>query len=268
CLWVRNGGGITSDQGNDVAVDSFGNSYVIGWAVGDTVLFDSTTLITNGIFEDAVMARYDPLGNLDWVVNMGGTDVDQGTGVALNTKDQPVITGNFSNSGTFGGTLLTTSGGVDVFVAAYDTSGVGLWALAAGGPGYDPSGKVAVDDQDGIYINGGYDQQALFGALPITSIGSADHYVSRIGDVISGVDGTTNVETTFSVLWHQDNNMLEITGTKSPFSYRAYDSAGKLVLHGQTTLPHVLDMSAYAPGLYTVLLNTASQVARAQFVKF
>jgi hypothetical protein len=273
CLWVRNGGGITSDQGNDVVADALGNCYVTGWVVGDTVTFDGTVSITNGTFEDAVLARYDALGNLDWVITTGGADVDQGTGLALNTKNEPVLTGNFSGAGTFGGTLLSSSGGVDVFVAVYDTTGSGLWALAAGGLNYDPAGKVTVDAQDGVTINGGYDQQALFGAFPITSIASTDHYMARIGEIISGVDGTPQPEAVFSLLWDQNNGMLTITGTGStgsgvPLTYRAFDSSGRLVLYGHAALPHAIDLSCYAPGLYTIRLNDATHTASGRIMKF
>ncbi len=273
CIWARNGGGGTSDQGNDVAVDALGNSYVVGWVNGDTVVFDGATLITNGIFEDVVLARYTAVGNLDWVITTGGTDVDQGTGVALNTKNEPVITGNFSGTGTFGGALLSTSGGVDVFVAAYDTTGAGLWSLAGGGLNYDPAAKVTVDAQDGIYINGGYDQQAVFGALPITSIFSADHYMARIGEIVSGVYGTPQPEAVFTLLWDQDNGILTITGSgfaaiAGPLTYQAFDSSGRLVLYGQTALHHAVDLSSFAPGLYTIRVNAAAHTASGRIMKF
>jgi hypothetical protein len=61
----------------------------------------------------------------------------------------PAVTGFFNDTATFGAGMaavtLTSAGSFDVFVAKYDPAGTLLFAVQAGGPGFDLGNGIAVD---------------------------------------------------------------------------------------------------------------------------
>ncbi|MBK9195205.1 MAG: T9SS type A sorting domain-containing protein [Flavobacteriales bacterium] len=87
------------------------------------------------------------------------------------------------------------------------------------------------------------------------------------------MDGTPQPEAVFTLLWDQDNGILTITGSgfaaiAGPLTYQAFDSSGRLVLYGQTALHHAVDLSSFAPGLYTIRVNAAAHTASGRIMKF
>ena len=67
--WAKRGTGYGSDHGNKVAVDVYGNTYVIGSFYSDSIIFGSYTLKNvdhSGNFTDIFIVKYDVLGNVVW----------------------------------------------------------------------------------------------------------------------------------------------------------------------------------------------------------
>jgi len=127
----------------------------------------------------------DSNGNWLWAIQAGGTDNDFGYGIAVDANGNSYATGSFSESVTFGTTTLTSSGYEDIFVAKLDSSGNWLWAKQAGGTDYDDGNGIAVDDNGNSYVTGYYEGSATFGATTLTSIGSWDIFVAKLGEVNS-----------------------------------------------------------------------------------
>ncbi len=76
--WALAAGGVSSDAGEDVAVDAAGNSYVAGTFVLNMSL-DGTPVASNGD-ADAFVAKIDAGGNLAWLRKVGGADNDGAVG--------------------------------------------------------------------------------------------------------------------------------------------------------------------------------------------
>ncbi|MEO8614531.1 MAG: SBBP repeat-containing protein, partial [Luteolibacter sp.] len=148
--WARNYGGRLLDSANGVAVDAQGNGYVVGSFQG-TATFGSTTLVSAG-GQDIFLAKLNAQGELLWVKQAGGTGDDVGYGVAVDTDGNALITGYYIQSATFGQTTISHTGGYDLFVAKYNSTGVLNWVrhpLAADniygrGIAVDATGNVAV----------------------------------------------------------------------------------------------------------------------------
>ena len=126
--WASGIGGSGSDIAHSVIVDAQDNVLIAGHFTG-TVDFDPGTGVSNvsATAPNAVpyVARYTPVGALDWVFGIDGTNggtasavVSAGSGVA--------VTGYFSGTCDFdhseGTASLTSAGGVDIFVAGYGQS--------------------------------------------------------------------------------------------------------------------------------------------------
>ena len=92
-----------SDESFGVATDSSGNAYFSGTTRGS---LDGP----NAGFGDAIVGQYDPLGNLKWIRQLGTSQHENGTGVALDDE---------------GRTFISGSGSGDAFIAAYSNRPTG-----------------------------------------------------------------------------------------------------------------------------------------------
>ncbi len=122
-LWVRRAGGndaIYGDSGRGVTTDGAGNIYVTGFFSGSGN-FGSTNLPTSG-FDDVFVAKYDNGGNLLWVRQAGGVNLDVANAIALDGSANIFATGFFYDTASFGGVNLTSAGFEDVFVCKLGTA--------------------------------------------------------------------------------------------------------------------------------------------------
>jgi hypothetical protein len=100
----------------------------------------------------------------------GGPGDASGNSVALDVGGNCYVTGGFRDIATFGATSQQSSGGIDVFLAKYNTEGLLLWVQIAGGPGDDSALAVGLDSNGRVGITGGfYGDTAAFGANVLVS---------------------------------------------------------------------------------------------------
>ena len=160
-LWVQTAGTANGDHHvvNQISLDSLGHVYVTGAIEGDDnnpVNFGSGVL-TNLGGTDIFVARYAPNGSNLWALQVGTVDGDHHSGKALLTDEfgNVFVTGTFKGDGNnplvFGSTVLTNSGGTDMFIAKLRTplpvvtlQGPNPLLVEAGSPWVDP-GVMAVD---------------------------------------------------------------------------------------------------------------------------
>jgi hypothetical protein len=181
-LWAKRAGGTNKDAANGIDVDASGNSAVSGEFQG-TATFGSTMLTSTNSLPDIFIARYDPSGNVLWALSAGGSANDFGRNIAVDGSGNSYVTGEFEGSASFGNTTLSTSGGVDIFIAKYDAAGNALWAQRAGGNLEDRAAGIALDGSRNPYISGYFLGEASFGSTSITSSGVSDIYVAKLSSV-------------------------------------------------------------------------------------
>jgi hypothetical protein len=181
-LWVRKAGGINRDAANGIEIDANGNSSITGEFQGNAS-FEGTTLNSTSSFPDVFIARYDASGNFLWVRDAGGSGNDHGRNIAVNSSGTSYVTGEFEGSATFGSTTLTSSGGVDIFIARYDASGNVVWAQGAGGSLEDRASGIGLDSSGNAFVSGYFLGTASFGNSAITSTGASDTYIAKLGTV-------------------------------------------------------------------------------------
>lgn len=129
---------------NGVAVDLNGNVFVTGFTNG------SFPGYSNMGGPDAFLSKFGSDGNLIRVKQIGTFTNDQGNGVAVDRMGNVIIAG--FTSGTFEGT--SNSGGTDGFVIKFSNSGDILWIKQFGTPNIDQVWRVAVDQDNNIYVCG------------------------------------------------------------------------------------------------------------------
>ncbi|MBI4661893.1 MAG: immunoglobulin domain-containing protein [Verrucomicrobia bacterium] len=164
--------------GRHAVTDKNGNVYVAGNFSGE-LNFGGVTVKSRGR-SDVFVARYDPNGKFDWLETAGGTDDDFATGVAVDAAGNCSVIGEFRGTIRFGDFSLTSSGGFDVFVASYNTSGLRRWVGTFGGSNFDLSKAIAVDGTGDVHITGWFFDRAVFGGVSLTSSGSSDVFVAKL----------------------------------------------------------------------------------------
>jgi uncharacterized delta-60 repeat protein len=129
-------------------------------------------------------------GNLIWVKNGGGNDVDKATAITSLSDDSVVITGHIRTSSIFGKgepnqTVLTSAGHRDVFFARYNPDGTLAWAKRAGGSITDYGwGITALSDNSTVATGWFYSTPTIFGQgepnqTSLTPVGRGDVYIAR-----------------------------------------------------------------------------------------
>src|SRR5260221_1111271 len=128
---------IASIQGNIgydcvLAVNQTGSVFLAGSFHGNMIWsgtpLGGTNLFTRGQ-GDVFLAKYDSTGNLDWVVQAGGTNNEFATSIALDGSGNAYLCGEFVGTATFVSIVVTSSTAPngDFLVAKLDGLGNFLW---------------------------------------------------------------------------------------------------------------------------------------------
>ncbi len=176
--WVVKAGGTDSDYATDIETDANGYSYVTGYFQA-TATFGATVLTSAGGYE-AYIAKLDPSGNWLWAVKGGGTQYDAGNGISIDGSGNCYATGYFAGTATFGATVLTSSGGDDVFVAKLDANGNWQWAVKGGWVNYESAYRITTDSAGTSYVTGYFSGVSYFGSNNVSAYNGADAYVAKI----------------------------------------------------------------------------------------
>lgn len=166
--WVQQGQSYRS-SGMDMALDAEGNIYVVGyfeqfldlgagqqWAKGESH--------NKG---DIFLAKYDPMGNLQWMRTAGSEKDDQGIAIAIN-EDKVFITGYFSGICYFDKEMLLTKDRQNMFVAAYSHTGRLEWVKQAKSDGILRGQAIAADKEGHVYVTGNFRERVTFEGLTVS----------------------------------------------------------------------------------------------------
>ncbi|MCP4133894.1 MAG: hypothetical protein GY754_23190 [bacterium] len=147
------------------AIDSKGNIYIAGYTGAD---LDGQT---NAGEEDAFLIKYKPAGEKEWTRLLGSNQNDSSKSIAIGSDDTIYITGY--TSGLLDGT--SNPGGLDTFLAAFNSSGDNLWTRQFGSSTNDEPHGMTIDKDNNVYICG-RTEGVLEGS---TNPGSYDVYLAK-----------------------------------------------------------------------------------------
>lgn len=157
-LWATYFGGSNIDRCFSVATDKTGNVYIGGYTASDTGIasagaYQSALSGAN----DAFIAKFSNAGARLWSTYYGGTNIDLGFAIAIDTSGNPYLCGGtFSTNGiaTTGAMSSFNSGGEDAFVVKFNSAGSRLWGTYFGGGNTDEARSVAIDASNNVYLAG------------------------------------------------------------------------------------------------------------------
>ncbi|MCZ6689050.1 MAG: SBBP repeat-containing protein [Planctomycetota bacterium] len=183
-------GGDSFDAANGVAVDTAGNTYVVGRTRSSdfptTASAFQTALAGSGSQDDAFVTKLSPAGALVYSSYLGGSASDQGIGVAVASSGDAYVTGQtFSSDFPLEGALDSTRGGAaDGFIARLNATGSSLAfsSYLGGDASLDAGRGVAVDPAGNFVVVGctsSSDYPTSAGAADTSFEGGREGFVVR-----------------------------------------------------------------------------------------
>ncbi len=210
-------GGSSSEVGTAIAINSNSEAFVTGETQSSNFpttpgAFDTTFNSISG--GDAFVTKVTLISSvfdLDYSTFLGGLDIDQGTGIAIDASQNAYVSG-YTNSGNFPTTTgafdTTMNGGLDAVVTKLNAAGSALlYSTYLGGIGSDSGNGLDIDASGNAYITG----STSSGEFPVTSgafdtsgSGIYDAYVFKLNaagsaPVYSTYLGGTQVESGYDI---------------------------------------------------------------------
>ena len=167
--------GITSDGGN--------NNIIIGFTNSTSGLSTSGALYQGaygGGASDAIMAKFNSSGVIQWASYFGGTNSDYGYAIVSDTNNNIIISGFTSSTTTIatsGSYQTTNAGAQDGFIAKFTPAGAKSWGTYYGGNQQDNFKAICVDSLCNIYVAG-----VTYSSSGIATSGTYKTNISSGGD--------------------------------------------------------------------------------------
>lgn len=202
-VWAHAIGGMASDYGQGLAVDTANDVYLTGYFFADAD-FDpgpGVWQLFNGGGSDVFTVKFHGDGTFVWGDRMGGTSDDYGQRVAVDPSGSVFVLGRFQGTSDFNpgsGTVNLTSAGLnDVFIARVaGATGNYAWAGSLGGTSQDQAVGLALDGVGTLYAVGFFEGTSDFDPGPgiqnLTSVGETDLFVSQLTYAYSAPSVTIN----------------------------------------------------------------------------
>jgi hypothetical protein len=175
--WANGAGGSGNDLVGGVAVDSAGNTYVVG-TFERNIAFNSTTFADGeniGLF----LAKYSPVGDLLWATYAGGPGNFHNPSIGITKFGAIFVAGSFSGQVAFGNDLLRSLGGSDIFIVRYDSNGVRQWSRRDGSTGDEIVRGIAVTPASEVVIAGYYSGLSRVDTVTFPNSGGSDFFLAK-----------------------------------------------------------------------------------------
>ena len=173
--WNTFVGGSGTDYNTGVALDTMGNTYVVGES---TATWGSPVRTFGGGSWDAFATKIDNTGTPVWNTFLGGAGSDEGAGITVEFNVLLYVVGDSTTN--WGSPVRSYLGNADMFVAGLSATSGGLqWNTFLGGPGNDYGSAIAHDTGGNLYVTG--DSDANWGPIPMRPYSAGtDMFVSKL----------------------------------------------------------------------------------------
>ncbi|MBN1460483.1 MAG: hypothetical protein JXA57_13185 [Armatimonadetes bacterium] len=176
-VWSRRFGDAQHQYVGGLVVTSIGEPIMAGSFYG-SVNFGGTNHVSAG-GTDIYLVRFDTYGGIGLSHSYGDAQDQYAHGLTLDGSDMVIMTGAFAGTVDFGGPLLTSAGGYDIFLFKHAPSpGAHIWSKRFGDAS-DQYGYAVAGNIDGrIALTGRVDGSVNFGGGVINSTGGGDMCVA------------------------------------------------------------------------------------------
>lgn len=159
--WTKSFGAEGVEIITSMVTDSHNNLYVAGLYTSLSLRIDNFIVKNSGMNYDyeVFIMKFNSNGKLMWVKTINGNHTEGYPNIAINSKDELLVTGSTNSNSIFFGTdsLYNTSGGPsrgDIYLINYGNEGKVIWSKIFGGSDYEDNPYIAIDKLDNIYLTG------------------------------------------------------------------------------------------------------------------
>ena len=182
--WVKSYGASSNDLGRDVAIDSNDNIYLTGNFRG-TVDFGGGDVSSNPSTNAYIfLVKFNSSGVFQWVYTAGGTGVDDVRSLALDSSDNPYITGSFQSTVNFGGGNTTAANTDDLFILKLNSSGAYQSIYTSNIHTTQKAKGLFIDSSGNVYATGIFQNTVNFGGGEIIS-SQRDIYLLKLNSSLA-----------------------------------------------------------------------------------
>jgi len=194
--WLAKISSSAIDSGRAVATSPSRDVYVAGQGGSAAVVtafnFDGSAFsptLANAGSNDSFIVKYNETGSVQWITRVAGTAADSATAITTDSAGNVIVSGTYGNATVTSFSVgniafsptLSSSGGTDVFVVEYNSSGVVQWNARISTFATDTSFDIAVDSAGSVYVSGSSTSYVVAYNANGTLFGSAGHFVAGSG---------------------------------------------------------------------------------------
>lgn len=189
-IWATSGGGLDSEAGYAVDVDTSGNIYSAG-SIGNDVTF-GTVFVPSQQNANMFISKHNSNGGCQWVKMGGNITDDVASDLCTDPNGSSYVTGYVSQDALFSTTWLTGVQGSDAYVVKYNTFGNIVWITKIGSPGTEAGKAIIYAGTGSVYTAGEFDQPLSITANTLNPPTNAfGIYVTKLGGGSVGLNELT-----------------------------------------------------------------------------
>jgi len=209
--WATHGGSPGTDLPTAITTDSLDYIYVTG-EIGFSATFSSISVPGDG-YGTAFIAKYDSVGNCQWVQTAESFGSDIGSELVTDPGGNSYMIGDISGDANFSGTFLTGAMGFDGFVSKYDPAGNLIWVIRMANPGLNDIRSVLLQSNGALILSGEFENPMTLGSLTIqpSTVSTPTLFLTLLSPGTLGLNEPPAV--TFNIAPNPVSDLLHITTT-------------------------------------------------------
>ncbi len=264
-LWVQQGGGVGTQRGHSVTVDSSGNIYVSGSFFSKQMTFDTIVLNSN-YSENLFVAKYSSAGTVQWAHALVSQYMPwPAYQIGVDEEGSCYVGGQYTDTLIFHDGTIITGGINNSFLAKYSTDGDFVWSknLFTNNYSTDLVG-IAVYDKNSILAGGRiWNDKLVFDQTTLVSA-NGNAFLALLGNSLPAGINPPIIENDRSVIYpNPADHYVYITLNNPPagkMQYAITGQNGARIVEKQvsgTSLVRI-DLPDLPAGLYYLTLKSGT----------
>lgn len=226
------------------AIDSTGAMWVVG-TTGGAYAGQSA-----GGNDDILVQKFDSAGASVFVVLTGGSQVDGGTSLAIDSANNAYSAGGSTSSAVDG--QASPGAGENILITKINSAGVKLWTKLLGGAGDERARCAAVDSTRGLLYVTGYTTSASFFGVANPNANTRNPFLV----VVSTVDGSTVYSEVYPSTSNSEGWAVVTNGVNTYLAGVAYNNLLGQPAYASATYVLGLEGSTAAPTVAPTPIQT------------
>jgi hypothetical protein len=272
-IWVKSEGGDYDDVAWSMTIDDNGKLYVTG-EFNAYATFGGLALTTTGN-ADIYVACYNNSGDIQWLVQAGGTLIDRARGIGTDGLHL-FITGQFGSTAMFGTNSVTASDSSDIFVAELFNNGSFIWATSVSGNadvyenlGYESGNSICAEASGAAYVTGSLLDSGTFGSTSLNTYGRTDVFIAKMTTYV-GIDEPENPLSAIHIFPNPGKgkfNIVADNGFNKKTEINVYNYLGEIIYQAEPATSNVsIDLSNENKGIYFVEITSDKKLLTEKIV--